>query len=306
MKKKYVLLILVIGLALSLIYARYNYRMILYYITPDITLNADEVKLPVLVYHHFSEEKKNQSALVVGRENFRRQIKYLKDNGYHAISIRELVDFVEKEVPLPEKPVLITIDDGYESNYTIAFEVLKEFNTKATIFMIGHAVGSTSYKETGAPLDPYITLEQGREMIASGLVSIQSHSMDMHQIADYEKYLNNDKIRISATKKDFDTDDSYLEYFNQDTARSKQQITQDFGEDWLAYSYPLGHYDDLTEELLSQSGIKVTMSVDKGMNVIQMKNPKTLRTLKRFLVSDKTSDQTLSYMLRAAGRRKND
>lgn len=306
MKKRYILVVFALLTILALIYARYNYRKILYYITPDIKLEADEVKLPVLVYHHFSEEKKNENALIVGRENFRRQIKYLKDNGYHSISIRQLVDFVEKGIPLPEKPVLITIDDGYESNYTIAYEVLKEFDTKATIFMIGHAVGTNTYKDTGLSLDPYITVEQGKEMIASGLVSIQSHSMDMHQNELYEGYRNNDQIRISATKKSFDTEESYVEYFMKDTEQSKKQITEEFGDEWLSYSYPLGHYDDLTEELLTQTGIKVTFTVDRGMNVIKMKSPYTLRTLKRFLVSDKTTDETLSYMLRAAGRRKKE
>ena len=123
MKKKYVMRALAFILAVgALIFGRYHYRIILSYLIPDTKLEADEIKLPVLIYHHFSEEEQNDSPLVVGRENFKRQMKCLKDNGYHTISFRELVDFVEKGAALPEKPVLITIDDGYESNYTIAYE----------------------------------------------------------------------------------------------------------------------------------------------------------------------------------------
>ena len=303
MKKKQILIVAGIIILLLMIYGRYHYYKVLYYITPDIVLEEDEVKLPILVYHHFSEQETNENSLIIGRENFKRQIKYLKDNGYHAISIRQLVDFVEKGSPLPEKPVLITMDDGYESNYTIAYEVLKEFDTKATIFMIGHAVGTSTYKDTGQPLDPYFTIEQGKEMIASGLISIQSHSMDMHQNKLYEGYRANMQIRESAVMKEFDNKEGYLAYFRKDTEDSKKQITEEFGDEWLSYSYPLGHYDDVTEELLTQSGIKVTFTVDRGMNVIKKNSPQSLRKLKRFLVKDKTSNDELSYMLRAAGRR---
>ena len=305
MKKKYVMIALAFILAVgALIFGRYHYRIILSYLIPDTKLEADEIKLPVLIYHHFSEEKKNDSPLVVGRENFKRQMKCLKDNGYHTISFRELVDFVEKGAALPEKPVLITIDDGYESNYTIAYEVLKEYDLKATIFMIGHALGAKSYKNTGAIVPPYITLEQAKEMIASGLISIQSHSMDMHQVAAYEEYLNNQKIRTSAVMKDFDTEAEYIQYFHQDTQQSRKQITQDFGEEWLAYSYPLGQHDDLTERLLTEDDIKVTLIVERGMNIIKKGSPESLRKLKRFSISDKTSNWELERILQYPASRK--
>lgn len=304
MKKKHIYILLLLILAgLSAVWLRYNYKKVLFYITSDVVLAEDEVKLPILIYHHFSEQDFNENSLVIGRENFKRQIKYLKDNGYNSISIRQLVDFVENGTELPEKPVLITIDDGYESNYTIAYEVLKEFDTKATIFMIGHAVGAKTYKDTGLELDPYITIEQGKEMIASGLISVQSHSMDMHQNKICEGYRGNTQIRESAVMKEFDTKDSFIEYFTADTEQSKQQITGDFSEEWLAYSYPLGHYDDLTEELLTESGIKATFIVEQGMNIIKKNSPQSLRKLKRFFVKDRTSNEELSYMLRAAGRR---
>lgn len=305
MKKKYFVIALALILAVgALIFGRYHYRIILSYLIPEAKLEAGEIKLPVLIYHHFSENENNDSSLVVGRENFRRQMKYIKDNGYHTISFRELVDFVEKGVELPEKPVLITIDDGYESNYTIAYPVLKEYGLKATIFMIGHALGAKTYKNTNAGVPAYLTLEQGKEMIASGLISIQSHSMDMHQIAEYEAYLRNQKVRTSATIKDFDTEEEYIKHFHQDTEQSKKQITEDFGEEWLAYSYPLGHHDDLTERLLTENDIKVTLIVERGMNIIKKDSPESLRKLKRFSISDKTSNWELDRILQYPATRK--
>lgn len=300
MSKKKWLIVAILGVVLvfALIFLRYNYRKVLFYLQADAVLEADEVRLPILIYHDFSEEEINQNPLIVGRENFRRQMKYLKENGFHAVSPEQIVDFVENGVPLPKNPVWITIDDGYESNYKIAYEVLKEFDTKATIFMIGHAVGTNTYKETGAPMPSYLTLEQGKEMIASGLVSIQSHSMDMHQVEDYEKYRNNKEIRTSAVRKDFDTVESYISYFTKDTEQSKKQITQEFHEKWLAYSYPLGHYDELSERLLAESGIKATVTVEHGVNILKIHSPDSLRMLKRMNMTDKTTNDDLWYLLR--------
>ena len=298
MKKKYIIIALVfIFLAGALFWGKRHYRIVLSYVLPEEKLQAGEIKLPVLIYHHFSEQKKNKNPLVVGRENFKRQMKCIKDKGYHTISFQELVDFVEKGTPLPEKPVLITIDDGYESNYSIAYPVLKEYGMKATIFMIGHALGEKSYKNTGAIVPSYISLDEAKEMLASGLISIQSHSMDMHQVAAYEAYLNNSKVRTSAVKKDFDTEEGYIQHFHQDTQQSKKQITEDFGEPWLAYSYPLGQHDDLTERLLTEEGIKVTLTVKQGMNIITPGSPECLRLLKRFSISDRTSNWELERIL---------
>ena len=65
-----------------------------------------------------------------------------------------------------EKPVILTFDDGYDDNYTVLYPLLEKYQTKATIFVIGNAMGSTHK----------MTQEQVYEMAASGLVSIQSHT----------------------------------------------------------------------------------------------------------------------------------
>ena len=86
-----------------------------------------------------------------------------------------------------KKPVVITFDDGYLSNYQYAYPILKETGMVATIFVIGATVGNTEhYKNTNYPITPHFTFQQGAEMVASGIISIQSHTYDMHQWAPYE------------------------------------------------------------------------------------------------------------------------
>ena len=120
----------------------------------------------------------------------------IKENGYEAISFDELIAFAEGKGALPEKPVLITFDDGYQSNYEYAFPILKEENMKGTIFAIGVSIGKKEYyKDTVHKMTPHFGKEEIDEMKGSGLISIGSHTYDMHQWAPFEE---GDKIRESV------------------------------------------------------------------------------------------------------------
>ena len=85
------------------------------------------------MYHRFGYR---QNTLFVTPENFKRQMKYLKDKGYKIISLDELVEGLKTGRRFPHNSVVITADDGYEDNYTYAYPVLKKYGFPATIFVI--------------------------------------------------------------------------------------------------------------------------------------------------------------------------
>ena len=106
----------------------------------------------------------------------------LKEQGYTPISFDELIAFVEQGTPLPEKPVMITFDDGYASNAVYAYPVLRELGFHASIFAIGCSIGHDRYyKDTQYSLTPHFGQDEITEMLRSGLISIGSHTYDMHQ-----------------------------------------------------------------------------------------------------------------------------
>ena len=82
-----------------------------------------EVTIPVLMFHHLSDTVENPWALTT--DTFERDLRLLQEQQYEPISMKQLVDFVYQGKALPDKPVCITFDDGYESNYTIAYPLLK-------------------------------------------------------------------------------------------------------------------------------------------------------------------------------------
>ncbi|MBO9198818.1 MULTISPECIES: polysaccharide deacetylase family protein [Niastella] len=91
--------------------------------------------LPVLVYHKISSTKK-PDFLTVSASSMREHLEYINRKGYNTIFLSDMIDYIEKGTPLPPKPIMITLDDGFRDNYTDLYPLLKEFNCKANIFIV--------------------------------------------------------------------------------------------------------------------------------------------------------------------------
>ncbi len=244
-------------------------------------------KLPVLMYHDVAEESRGD--LVISSRMFEAQIKKLKDEGYTGISIQQLEDYVEKGAELPEKPVLITFDDGYLSNYELAYPILKKYQMKATIFVIGVSVGQDKYKKTNNVITPHFSYEQAEEMLASGLIDIQSHTYDMHQWADFEE----GRARTNILQFEDEKEEDYIAVLKKDISKSMQEIYAGTKNRVIALAYPLGKYNELTEVVLSRMGIKATFTTGAGTNTLIKGLPQSIRAMKRFSISEGISPEEL-------------
>ena len=128
--------------------------------------------LPILMYHDVTDGPTSDNPMVVTTEKLEGDLCWLKENGYHTILPRELT----AGEPLPEKPVMITFDDGYVSNYRLLFPLLQKYQMKAAICLI---VSLTDEDPEG---HGHLTWDMCREMQASGLVEIASHTYALHNL----------------------------------------------------------------------------------------------------------------------------
>lgn len=96
-------------------------------------------RVPILMYHRIAEIQGDRNALP--KEKFEEQLSYLSANGYHTITLDALYSYYIERTPLPEKPVVLTFDDGYKDNLTDALPILKKYNMVATVFPISGWVG---------------------------------------------------------------------------------------------------------------------------------------------------------------------
>lgn len=248
-------------------------------------------RVPILLYHHIAPL--GDGGATISAELFEKQIKALKNAGYTAVSFSDLIEFVERGKELPEKPVVITFDDGYLSNYEIAYPILKKYNMKATMFVIGASMGKSTYKDTGIPIFPHFSAAQAAEMAASGLISIQSHSYDMHQRAGYET----GAARENVLRMKGEREEDYIECFRRDLELSRTQIETATGRPVNVFSFPYGKCDTLSGVLLREAGIKATVTIEEKNNTIVKCLPQSLYELGRFNVTEHVSPEELLAMI---------
>lgn len=249
--------------------------------------NAGQRELPILMYHHLvpDEEEVQGDTIHVGQ--LREELSMLQEQGYETVTLQEVIDFAEGNGTLPKKPVCITFDDGYLSNYELGYPLLQEFNMKATIFVIGATLGDKEfYKDTEFRITPHFDEEEMKEMAESGRVLFQSHSFDLHQWAPFE---TGDRVRSNILPLEGESDAEYAATVTEDVTRSMQELEAVTGQKVEAFAYPGGKYCDRSEELLSSLGIKATLTIEHGKNLIQRGKPETLRLLHRFYIADSTT-----------------
>ena len=245
--------------------------------------------IPILMYHHIDEYAAND--MIVTPDTFAAHMRALYENGFTAITLCQLVDFVDRGTPLPERPVVITFDDGYLSVYEYAFPVLARYGLNATTFVIGEAVGTSTYKDTGHPTIPKFCFDQAR--IMAGVVSIQSHSYDMHQAA----HLEEGRARENILRWHGERENDYIEALRADHLKISEAIYTAIGERVFAIAFPHGIYDELSQAVLLELGVRVTLGVRPGSNTVIKGLPQSLLSLNRFTITNDTDIDTLLALL---------
>lgn len=219
--------------------------------------------IPTLLYHHFVEVGDKTGGATITNKEFKEQIVYLKSKGYNTINDRDMFDFYYNGKELPKNPIHITMDDGYESNFKFAYPILKENNMKATIFLI---VSSAEKKSNLS----YLTWNQMKEMSDSGVMSIQSHTHDLHN-----------KVVVDSIKKSEMVAGDSIEYHNKvkdDLMTSKKLIEGQLGNKVTSLAYPFGDYNQKNLSDVKEVGLKTAYTVVHGVNSLST-NPLELHRI---------------------------
>ena len=204
--------------------------------------------VPVLMYHVFSEETEPTSPFItVGVKRFEEQIQALLANGYTPITFKDLDAYLKGDGGLPPKPIILTADDGYLNNYTLAFPVLQKYEVPATFFVSPGIVGV----DTG---NLHFTWEEAQEMEDSGLIDIQIHGYDHTPFS-------------LLTLKDV--------YYQ--VSRAQGVIEKYLGErDLVAVSYPEFRHTKEMQDLLTQMGISFQTTDTKFTTTINRQDIKRI------------------------------
>lgn len=214
------------------------------------------VEVPVFLYHSIKpgEQIDTPSNMVVSKENFEQDLVYLAENGYTAISTKDLGDYYANPThKLPQKPVVITFDDGYADNYTHAFPLLKKHNTKATIFLIVWSVGRDTAILTGDPINPHFGWTEAKEMIESGLLEMGSHTFDLHN-PEGLSYGSGRACGLGLGVMPEESAEEHTKRVVGDLKKSKSVIEQNTQEEVVSFAYPYGVYNEDLADMVKSAG----------------------------------------------------
>lgn len=233
----------------------------------------EEIKLPIIMYHHISEKQKLLNDFVVTPQQFEKDMLYLKENGYETISIKQLLDYVYNGGSLPEKPVIVTFDDGNESFYEYIYPMLKKYDLKAVLSVVGSFTDTYSENEDHNVDYSYLTWKEINEMSDSGYVEIGNHTYDLHSL---------DKGRKGCSKKTGETLEQYKNFLTKDVLKLQDEILNYTGYNSNIFTYPFGRYSKETKEIIKELGFSAILTCSQVVNTINKNNPDFLYDLGRF------------------------
>ena len=242
--------------------------------------------LPVLMYHGVHSNPKKAGDYVITPQALEEDLLYLQRQGCTTVVMSDLIAYVQQGTPLPEKPVMITFDDGYYNNYLNAYPLLQKYQMKAVISII---VGETDkYSELDENKENYshITWDMINEMMESGLIEIQNHTYNLHKTGNPR--------RGAAQRKD-ETTEQYFAAVGADLQKAQDRIEEMTGWRPNTFTYPFGSYSRHSQELLEQLGFAASLGVE-GKPCCLTRDPACLIRIPRYTrTSQKTAEELLCH-----------
>lgn len=212
---------------------------------PSIDYKRPRVLMYHMVREHIDGAKFNK--LRVKPAEFEKQIRYMKEQGFHFVTMHELRENWGNH---PEKTVAITFDDGYLDNLENAYPILEKYQAKATIYVVvdRHDRDWSTYKKahhnSGELMhEAKLSDEQVHFLANTGLVEIGSHTMSHANLAKL-------------------TDQQCLE----ELSLSKQQLEQITSQEVTSFAYPFGIYSDRDVEMAKQAGYRNAVTTKEGID----------------------------------------
>lgn len=214
-------------------------------------LNFYPVMIPVLTYHDFVEDNPTNS-MQIQKKVFEEEMKYLSDHHYKSLTMKDIRCFLKKKCTLPRKSVLITMDDGWKNELTIAAPILKKYHLNATIFYIGeHYDGS----------NPNFMSSEDLELLQDEYpnIEIAHHSYALHYEDAY--LLSKDEIQG-------------------DLKKVKELIPSNY------YAYPYGRHSKQYQKALKEEDYSLAFTFGPGKEHRKLKQDDNIYELPRLNMSN--------------------
>jgi peptidoglycan/xylan/chitin deacetylase (PgdA/CDA1 family) len=195
-------------------------------------------RIPILLYHRFGPTVSDN--MTVTTPVFESHLKYLKDNGYAVIPLRQLVDYILGKGPMPpHRSVVIVVDDGHKSVYTDMLPIIKRYRIPVTLFLYPSAISNASYA---------MTWEQIKELKKTGLFDLQSHTY-------WHPNFKKDKRRLSPAE--------YEKFVDMQLKKSREKLERELGTKIDMLAWPFGIYDEYLTAKAARAGYIAAFTIER-------------------------------------------
>ncbi|RNC71421.1 MAG: polysaccharide deacetylase family protein [Desulfuromonadales bacterium] len=234
------------------------------------------MSVPILLYHRFGPTVAD--GMTITTPVLEQHLKYLKENGYRVIPLRQLVDFYLKKGPAPApKSVVIVEDDAHKSVYSDMLPLVKKYNVPVTVFIYPSAISNAKYA---------LTWEQLRELKKTGLFDFQSHTY---------WHPNFKKERRKLPPAEFE------KLVNTQLRKSKDRIEKELGGKVDLLAWPFGIYDDHLLKRATEAGYVATFTIERH----HATPADSVTKLPRYLLINADQGKAFAQILAGSGPKRN-
>ncbi|EXI69182.1 MAG: Poly-beta-1,6-N-acetyl-D-glucosamine N-deacetylase precursor [Candidatus Accumulibacter adjunctus] len=259
---------------------------------------AADARFMALSYHEVVADNEPLTPTAVRASDLARQFAWMRANDFHPVSVDQILAARAGGPPLPPNAILLTFDDGFKDAYTRVFPLLRLFNYPAVIALVGQWMDvregqMVDYDGKPVARSKFLSWEQVREMQASGLVEVASHSYGLHRGILANPQGNTQPAtttRLYANGR-YEDDAAYLARLRHDL---RDSISQHTGKAPRIIVWPYGRSNQAAQEVAGELGMPIGLTLVDGFN--DAGTPQS--AWKRQLIENSPSLQAFAEMLR--------
>jgi len=240
-------------------------------ISRAVSAGSSGVAVPILMYHSVGYNK-TPSKYILSPEVFEEDLRWLSERGYTAVFVSELVAYVQGKGSLPERPVVITLDDGFLNNRTYVLPLLQKYKMKAVLSVVGSFCDEFTAHPDPDPAYAYLTWEDVDDLAHSGYFEIGNHTYDLHSVSD----------RKGCMKKDDESASAYSEFLSKDLTRLQSMLYEKAGITPTVFAYPYGAVSGEALFVLQSLGFSAALTCSEQVNYLSVGKSEALYRLGRF------------------------
>ncbi len=215
--------------------------------------------LPIIMYHHILKEKNQQGKFIISPKEFEEDLKFIKENGYTTVTADAVIRYQKEGEPLPEKPIMLTFDDGYLSYLEYALPLLEKYDMTAVVSIVGTYTDEYTKSNDRCLSYAYLNWEDVKTLSNSTHTEIQNHTYDLHKIANGRKGCAKMKGEDLA---------HYQKIFTEDVEKMRNLIFENTGKQANCFTYPFGFFCGDAEDEIKKMGFMMSLACTEGTNKI--------------------------------------